>query len=81
MSIEDDLVIIGGQQALNLRDTYKLSNDLLKQGLLLGVSIKEIKELLQKVKDNEIDINYNIPLEMFLTYKSLEYRVNNKIKI
>lgn len=78
---DNELAMIGRQEALDLRDKYNLSNELLKQGLLLGVSVEEIDYILNKVKNSDINIDYNLPLEVFLTYKDLEKRVNNNLNL
>jgi len=68
---DNELAMIGRQEALQLRDRYNLSNELLKQGLLSGISVEEMEYILNKVKNSDIDIDYNIALEVFLTYKDL----------
>jgi hypothetical protein len=74
---DNELLIIGGQELLNIRDKYKLSSNLLKQAILSGVSIKEIKDLLLKISKAEIETDINNAFNMFLVYKSIENKVYN----
>lgn len=66
---ENELLMLGRQEALEIRDKYNLNNNILKSLLLKGISIDEIDNALNKINKENMIISYNEILEIFLRLK------------
>lgn len=67
---DNELLMIGGQEAIKIRDKYNLDNNILKSLLLKGIPIYEIDKVLSKINKENIIISYNEILEIFLRLKN-----------
>jgi hypothetical protein len=70
---DNELLMIGGQELLNLRNKYNASSDLLKQLTLQGITSKNIEEFIIKTDIVE-KLSVNERLNLAVVINSGYYR-------